>query len=132
MISIDTNVLVRTIVNDDPIQSLLARNLFETHLPRKQIRIPLIVLTECVWVLRRSYKFSKTNVIEVLKRLLSLSGLSFEREKQVVNAINSWESGSADFTDYLILAVSKADGCDTTYTFEKKKMGRDPRATTLM
>ena len=131
MISIDTNVLIRIVIDDDHEQADLARVLFRENLSDVGVRIPLIVLVESVWVLKKRYGRTKVEILHFLERLITIPGISVERRTEVENAITHWRNGTADFTDYIILAASEADGCTTTYTFEKKKMGRDPRATIL-
>jgi predicted nucleic-acid-binding protein len=131
MISIDTNVLVRIVIEDHKTQSEAAKQVFEEGLESEGIWIPLIVLVESVWVLKKRYQVQKPDILAFLTRLLKIPGVGIERRAQVESAIIDWEVGNADFTDYVILGVSDADGCRTTYTFEKKKMGADPRATIL-
>ncbi len=132
MISVDTNVLVRTVVNDNPVQSATARELLQKNVSGAGVRIPLVVLVETVWVLLRRYKRSKQELLTFLERLISINKISLERKREVKQAISDWRKGKADFTDYVILAVSAADGCTTTYTFEKKRMAADPRATMIV
>ena len=132
MISIDTNVLVRFVIEDDQQQAESARRLILDKARTVGVRIPLIVLVECVWVFKKRYKLNKNQIISFLNLLLSKPGVSVERRSEIENAIAAWQIGNADFTDYIILAVSESDGCATTYTFEKTKMGKDPRATTLI
>jgi len=132
MISIDTNVLVRVVVDDNQEQSQQARSLFlERDDVDGSIRIPLIVLVECIWVLKKRYKFPKREMLDFLDKLLVSSTVSLERRVEVEDAVEHWRRGTADFTDYIILAVSNADGYTTTFTFEKQKMEKDSRATVL-
>ena len=131
MISIDTNILVRTIVNDDPGQSHAAQALLLKHAQDGGVRILLIVLVETVWVLKKRYKKSKDEILDFLETLQDIPGVILEKRSAVVQASKDWRRGSVDFTDYIILTVSQEDGCDTTYTFEKRRMGADARATTL-
>ena len=77
MIAIDTNVLVRVLVNDPKAeeQCQLARDLIITN---KDIWVCRIVLVETVWVLQSSYKFSKDQIVAVLEKLIEHPSIHLE------------------------------------------------------
>lgn len=121
MIGIDTNVIIRYIVQDDPAQSLLATKFIETKCTSKSPGyINIIVLCEIVWVLKRAYNYDKQVIVEVLSKLLSLKEIVVERSAEVSIALKEFKSGNADFVDYLIGVVNNQKGCDLTYTLDKK------------
>ena len=76
MIAIDTNVLVRVLVNDPQAedQCQLARDLLMTN---KAVWVCRVVLVETVWVLQSAYKFSKNQIVGVLEKLMEHPGIHF-------------------------------------------------------
>jgi len=121
MISIDTNVLVRYLVQDDPEQSAQSTLLIEQECNLSSPGyLSNIVLCELVWVLTGAYKYDKNLVIEVMEQILVTTELLVENENVVRKAINDYKIGSADFSDYLIVNNNQQSGCSKTYTFDKK------------
>lgn len=118
MIAVDTNVLVRLIVNDpDSKQQVnLAKALLRQA---KRIYVPQIVQIELVWVLETSYGFDKLSVIKVLKHLQQQSVFILQHETLFSVALEIFENNSADFSDYLILSA-RLENKHELYTFDKK------------
>lgn len=120
MAALDTNVLVRYIVEDDASQTAAA-----TRLIRGAVRIdealfvPVTVALELEWVLRASYGFAKAQVALVLSQLLSAVELSFESEAAVEIALALYQRGSADFSDCLHVALAHSAGESPLWTFDK-------------
>jgi predicted nucleic-acid-binding protein len=121
MIGVDTNVLVRYIVGDDPKQSKLATTFLEKTCSKENPGfVNLIVLCELIWVLRGAYKVSKQTIIEVLRQILGSTELSIETPDIAWAALDDFEKGNADYSDYLIAHKNKYLGCTHTATFDKK------------
>ena len=121
MIGIDTNVLVRYLVQDDLEQSEQSTLLIEQECNLSSPGyLSNIVLCELVWVLTGAYKYDKNLVIEVMEQILVTVELLVENENVVRKAINDYKIGSADFSDYLIVNNNQQSGCTKTYTFDKK------------
>lgn len=121
MIGIDTNVLVRYLTCDDPEQAEKAEALFQTHCTSEEPGfVPHIVLCELVWVLKRSYKFPKSKIVEALWYLLNTLELRIEAAPLVRQALQEFEKGKADFSDYLIGAICRENGCRFVATFDQK------------
>lgn len=119
MIGIDTNILVRHLTQDDESQSKVASDLIEKHSGiESNIFINNIVLCELVWVLDRGYKYSKQEIIEVLKAILTSIEFCFEDHKILWISILDFEKSNADFSDILIGQINKAKNCTSTYTFD--------------
>lgn len=118
MIAIDTNVLVRLVVDDPsaPEQMDLARALLQTA---KQVFIPQIVQIELVWVLESAYDFDKVSVITLLKHLQQSPCYVLQQPTQFTTALTHFENNPADFSDYLILATC-LENEQQLYTFDKK------------
>jgi predicted nucleic-acid-binding protein len=112
MISVDTNVLVRLLTNDDPAQARRAARIME----KESIFIPKTVLLETEWVLRHAYKIEVPNILTAFRTLLGLPKVSMETPQTVVLALSFYAEG-LDFADALHLASSK--GADAFATFDK-------------
>jgi len=126
MHGIDTNVLVRFLAKDDPIQSKQAEVFFRKRCsPATPGWISVIVLCEMVWVLSRGYNYDKLQISSVIDHLLRTPFLAIEDEGLVRNALNSWASGKLDFADALIAERNRHAGCGTTYTFDRRASDGD-------
>ena len=121
MIGLDTNVLVRYIVQDDAAQSKAATRLIESRCqPEEPGFVSMLVLTELSWVLDRAYGYGRNQVARVIEALLQTTELRVERPDIVRAALHEFDSGVADFADGLIAADNIASGCQTTFTFDKR------------
>ncbi len=121
MIGLDTNVLVRYIVRDDPAQTDAATRLIESRCTvEARGFVSLIVLAELVWVLSRGYRYGKPIIIKVLRKIMAASELMVEEPPLVWAALSDYEQGKADFPDYLIARRNQAAGCDHTFSFDLK------------
>ncbi|MBY0512100.1 MAG: type II toxin-antitoxin system VapC family toxin [Rhodospirillaceae bacterium] len=121
MLGVDTNVLIRFLVKDDPRQTLIAETFF-----RKKISITnpgfinLVVLAETVWVLTRTYKYQKSVILEVIGRILNAAELVVEDAESVETALEMYRTQPIDFADALVAAHNQSQGCRTTVTFDRK------------
>ncbi len=119
MIGLDTNVLVRYLIQDDPAQALLATKLIEEncskHSPR---RLSLVVLCELVWVLSSAYRYPKKTIVDALAQHLIPSELEVENEQVARLSLDAYKNGAADYADYVIGFSNITSGCDVTYTFD--------------
>lgn len=120
MIGIDTNVLVRYIVEDDAGQTATAVALFERTLKKNEsLFIPQIVLCELVWVLTYAYRFRRDEVLAVLQLLRRGAQLTIEGTDEVRRAIDLYGEQRGDFADYLIAERAIAGGCSSIATFDR-------------
>jgi predicted nucleic-acid-binding protein len=120
MIAIDTNVLVRYLVNDDEKQAERAKHLFDAAANRSDhIFIGCIVLVETVWVLESAYEFTRSEQAEVVTELLAAGLFRFERKEEVEKALDRFRKGKADFSDYLSAEISLAGARSKLHTFDK-------------
>lgn len=121
---IDTNILIRYIIQDMPEQSMKATKFLERHCTVDNPgHISLIVLCEIVWVLRKAYSYRKEDILNVLLMILSAAEFSFESPAIAWEAMRQYKNGVADFADYLIGELNKSNGCVATITFDKQ-MGK--------
>lgn len=121
MIGLDTNVLIRYIVRDDPAQAALADRCIEDACSREQPGfVSQVVLAELAWVLMRGYGYPRQALGEVVSTLLTSEELQIEGVPVVRAALGACLAGNADFADCLIGAIHAQAGCATTLTFDKK------------
>ena len=120
MKALDTNVVVRFLVRDDPAMTARARKVFEhARDTGEPVLIPNLVLLETLWVLRSAYRFSRQSIIEAVDRLEGLSCLRFDSRETVREFVRLGKSTSLDLADILIGLHARALGCETTLTFDK-------------
>ena len=121
MIGLDTNVLVRYIVQDDAEQAHAATRLIEGRCTeRSPGYVNVLVLAELVWVLTRAYGYADSDASRVILQLLRTTEFSIEDSDAVWAALRAFEAGTADFADYLIAQRNRAAGCASTYTFDRR------------
>ena len=120
MIGLDTNILVRYIVQDDARQSAAAERVIEDALrDNEQLYICLVVLCEFVWVLSSGYDQAKPQIVAKLDEILSTPEFSIQQDPLVRAALRSWQHGRGDFSDYLIGELNRAADCRETVTFDR-------------
>lgn len=120
MAALDTNVLVRFLVQDDAKQGLLARALIRSTLENGEpLFVPVTVMLELEWVLRSNFGFDKAQIIQTLSSLLATSELSFESETAVEVAVESFRQTKADFSDCIHIALCDAAGMTPMWTFDR-------------
>jgi predicted nucleic-acid-binding protein len=119
MIGIDTNVLVRYLVKDDPAQFARAYRLIRREAASGEpVLVSLPVLLETEWVLRSRYQLPKAEVVAALSALLDTVDVAFEDEPGVETALHEWKDSTAGFADCLIGAHNRRLGCRATATFD--------------
>jgi predicted nucleic-acid-binding protein len=124
MVAVDTNVLVRFLVRDDPKQAARAASLIRDN----SVWISKTVLLETEWVLRSLYKFSPEAVATALRALAGLQNVVIEDEPAVAKALD-WSKGGLDFADALHLA--SAAKAEQFATFDRKLVKRAQPLTGL-
>lgn len=121
MIGLDTNVLIRHIVQDNKEEARAASRLIESHCTADDPGIvSLAVLCEMVWVLDRGYRYDRSMISSILRRLLSVEDLRVERSDMAWLALNLYEKGKADLADYIIGLSHRHEGAQMTYTFDRR------------
>ncbi len=130
MIGIDTNVLIRFLVNDDPDQGRVARDLFAGLTAESPGFLPREALLESVWVLERAYRFDRATITRAIEGLLESREIVVEAADDIGLALSRYAKGGAGFADQLIIAISQRVGCSTVYTFDRQA-AQEPGATLL-
>jgi predicted nucleic-acid-binding protein len=118
MIGLDTNVLVRYVMQDDPKQSQKASRLIESLTADTPGFVPLVALIELVWVLISCYGLTRGQVAQALDGLLRAKEIVLDRAEQVSQALRTFSTSTADFADCLIERTAAEAGCEKTMTFD--------------
>jgi len=120
VIALDTNVLVRFLVEDDERQSAEAAALVERTISEGEAMfVSDIVLCETVWVLSVSYRVGRAEIGATLRDLLRARHLAFESTDALARALDAFVRGKGDFADYLIRERARLAGCDSVATFDR-------------
>jgi predicted nucleic-acid-binding protein len=120
MIAVDTNVLVRLFVSDDPEQTALVQGLIENAIDAgTTCFVSAPVLCELEWVLASTYRASRTEVLAAIERLLEDPLFVFEDRNVLLQALAAYRQSRAQFADHLIGARAQAFGAETAWTFDR-------------
>jgi predicted nucleic-acid-binding protein len=120
MIGIDTNVLVRYITQDHPVQSRQAAEFIERRLtPQNPGYVSVIAMAETAWVLERAYGLSDRSLAAAIERILQIDVFVVENEQEVFAAMIALKARRGSFADALIGALDAKAGCSATVTFDK-------------
>jgi predicted nucleic-acid-binding protein len=120
MIGLDTNVLVRYLAQDEPVQSRRATEIIERRLTdRNPGFVSVVAMTETVWVLDRAYGLSDKEIVAAIERMLQADVLVVESEQEVFAAMAALDEGRGSFADALIGALGAKAGCSATLTFDR-------------
>ena len=123
MIGVDTNVLVRYLTQDDPVQAAQATTLIEHRLNDDEPGfISVVAMAETVWVLRRFYRFGSEQIVGAIERMLGAATLVVENEREVFTAMIALKEGRGEFGDALIGALSARAGCSRVLTFDRQAL----------
>ncbi|HEX3838791.1 MAG TPA: type II toxin-antitoxin system VapC family toxin [Steroidobacteraceae bacterium] len=118
MIGLDTNVLVRYIMQDDIKQSPMATRLVESLTAESPGFVPLVSIVEIGWVLSSAYELSRPQLIEAFEALLRTKELVVEGGETVWKGLRLFQRSGGDFADCLIACSAQAAGCAKTMTFD--------------
>ena len=120
MIGLDTNVLVRYLVQDDPAQAKQANMLIDRAAASDtSMFVNHVVMCELAWVLGRGYGYARAGMAEIIEKILLGRQFEIERKDLVWAALAAFKSSRADFADCLIGAINNLAGCESTLTFDR-------------
>ena len=121
MIGLDTNVVLRLLLNDDPAQRLRATKAIEQAKGLAvRVTITLAVVLEMEWVLRSIAKMTKPQVLSILDLLLESYDIEIDNEKVLEQSLHIYANAACDFAECLFLAQYQRMGCQTMLTFDTK------------
>jgi predicted nucleic-acid-binding protein len=118
MIGLDTNVVVRYIMQDDAKQSAKASKLIESLTSDTPGFVSLVAVVELGWVLSSCYGLTRAQVTHAFELLLRTKEIVVDRADEVFKALRIFKSSSADLADCLIGRTAASAGCDRTVTFD--------------
>jgi|SRR5579864_3965271 len=123
MIGLDTNILIRYLTQDDPLQTPKANEIIERRLTEANPGfVSVLAMAETVWVLERAYGLPATELARAIERMLQIDVLVIENEQQVFAAMIALKLGLGSFADALIAELGDRVGCKHTLTFDKKAL----------
>jgi len=120
LIALDTNALVRILIEDDEKQALAVKKLIElVENKAKKIIILTEVLIETVWVLESVYQCSREDIYQFLETLMYASIFTFSEPQVIGNAIHHFKKGG-DFADLIIVMQAINHQAKKIFSFDKK------------
>lgn len=119
MAALDTNILLRFLLQDDAPQSQAATRLIQTALAAGDtLYVPISVALELEWVLRSRFKLDKAAVAQTFNGLLQAMELRFEALTALEWALQQYEASGADFADCLHTGLAGQAGQQPLWTFD--------------
>jgi len=119
MIGLDTNVLVRYLAADDPLQSPIAKQLVDSLTEAQPGFISLVTLVETHWVLRQAYRYKVDAVNQAIAALVDAAEFVVDEVDLVRSCLTKAAETGRELPDILIAARGARAGCRTTYTFDR-------------
>ena len=120
MIGIDTNILLRLWLNDDPAQNKRIDALLAEHGGRPEsLLVTDVVLVEAIWTLRSAYAQDKAAQLLAVRSILEETAFAFEDRDSVASAAVLFEQGTCGFSDCLVVARHAQRGCEFTATLDR-------------
>ena len=119
MIGLDTNVLLRLFIEDDPAQSDRARNFVDAATADEPCVVNPVVLAEFAWTLARNFKKKRHEVARLIEGVLSMDDLEVSFRHAAQDALAAYRKGKADFPDYFLAEINLELGCASTATFAR-------------
>ncbi|MGD0642801.1 MAG: type II toxin-antitoxin system VapC family toxin [Roseiarcus sp.] len=120
MIGLDTNILLRAVLDDDSRQSPLARGIIGSLTPEEPGVVNSVALAEFSWTLRSGYGFSGAEIAAVIRKMLDTRSYVFPDRDAIDDALLRCEADGLSFPDALIGEINRAFGCGVTLTFDEK------------
>jgi predicted nucleic-acid-binding protein len=118
MIGLDTNVVLRYLLQDDRAQSAAATRLIESLTPANPGFISIATTLEIFWVLRSSFRLTPVQIAEQIEMLLRVNSFAVQNEQQVFEAMFALKNGLGEFEDALIGSLNAWAGASQTLTFD--------------
>jgi predicted nucleic-acid-binding protein len=126
MIGFDTNVILRALLRDDPVQSPIAQKRLAGLSSAERGYVSAGVLLELYWVLNRHYRMPRAVIGRTIQCLLEVKWLTFEDFGSLVLALQTYDAMNVDFSDAFISERNMERGCIMTVTFDGDAAKRVP------
>lgn len=121
MPGVDTNVLVRWLLEDDAKQTARAQRLFDSARARQTtLFVPGTVMLELEWVLRSRYQIDKATLLTTFNALLETQELEFQDEAALEQALHLYREAAADFADCVHAGMCSAAARAPLLTFDAR------------
>ena len=121
MKALDTNVLVRFLVQDDRRQAEIVYRVFrEAEESKDTLFVPLLVVLEVFWMLESVYEIPRVDILDAIHELILMPILEFEAQPAILNAISQARKTRMDLSDLLIAHSARSSGCESVLTFDKR------------
>lgn len=121
MIGLDTNIIVRVLVQDDPAQLRRIQKALEKECSEENPGLlNSIVLVETVWVLESAYSYGRADVARAVETLLQIREFEVQCQDQAWEALTHYRNGNADFADVYLASINRTLGCTDTLTLDRK------------
>lgn len=120
MKAVDTNILVRLVLKDDPEQFRQAKAVVvAAHHRGERLFVPQVVLQELVWVIRNRFQADRAELVAMMDGLLTMPVWEVEESARVAAALRIMEEHPVDFTDACLTAISHEKGVDGVLSFDR-------------
>lgn len=119
MIGLDTNVLVRFLVQDDEVQAAAAEGVMDRLTPAEPGFISIVALAKLSWVLKSAYRVPTAEILPIVEGFLSAEEIRVQQADVVRKAVGVARAESVGFADALIGCLGEAEACTTTVTFDR-------------
>jgi predicted nucleic-acid-binding protein len=120
MITIDTNVFLRWLLDDDKRKSeATTRLLKRAEKGEVEIWVPDLVIAEIAWVLRSFYKIRPHAVAEMIEPVVNAPMIDFENRDRLRQAVALYHAHQVDFTDCYIAAAAAERGLESVVSYDR-------------
>jgi len=120
MIGLDSNIILRAITGDDPVQSALALRFFATLSSEHPGVINAVALVETAWTLRGRYKYPRLLILDHIEKLMGSTAYHIVNRDAVSEALETSRKHSIEFADALLGEINRIAGCEMTMTFDER------------
>jgi predicted nucleic-acid-binding protein len=117
VIGVDSNLVLRWLLNDDPHQTRRAASIFKSG---ETIFISHLVLAETAWVLSRTYRLPREVISRAMRAVVTMPDAEVQDRNVILSALAAYETGGPGLVDQMIGHLNHAAGCRTTLTFDKQ------------
>jgi predicted nucleic-acid-binding protein len=119
VIGVDTNLLARLFVAENPSQHAIAKRFFSQRTAVDPAFVSTVVVAELVWMLDRGYGYSKADILKILSDILGSPDFVVEHRQVVEHAVTRAGETRATVADVIIADLAAANGCRSTATFDR-------------